>query len=194
MTCRLRALTFIGLISCAVGSVSVWPVSAQVNAGREADIKAGFLYNFARFIEWPQDAFNGLSDPLRIELIGRDPFDGRLDQILAGKMVNNRPIRVIYSLSGDALPSGHIVVVSVSETKRLTRLLEECRHKPIVTVSDIDGFVEAGGIIGFVTDNQRIRFAISNTTAEQQHLHVDSRVLSLALLVDGKVIPGLFTR
>jgi hypothetical protein len=189
MTCRLRVLALIGLIGCAVGSVSVWPASAQGTAGREADIKAGFLYNFARFIEWPQDAFNGPSDPLRIELIGRDPFDGRLDQIVAGKIVNNRPIRVIYSLSGDAPPSGHIVVVSVSETKRLTRLLEACGRKPIVTVSDIDGFVGSGGMIGFVTDNQRIRFAISNTTAEQRRLRVDSRMLSLALLVDGKTVP-----
>ena len=188
MTCRLRALALTGLIGCAVGSAAVWPVSAQVTAGREADIKAGFLYNFARFIVWPQDAFNGPSDPLRIELIGRDPFDGRLDQIVAGKIVNNRPIRVIYSLSGNEPPSGHIVVVSASETKRLTSLLDECRRKAIVTVSDIDGFVASGGMIGFVIDNQRIRFAINNTTAEQRGLHVDSRMLSLALLVDGKAV------
>jgi YfiR/HmsC-like len=175
--------------ACAAWGTAAYPGSAQVASVREADIKAGFLYNFARFVEWPADAFAAQSAPLRIEVLGRDPFDGHLDRVIAGKMVNQHPITVVYTLSETALPSGHIVVISSSEEKRVQRLLGACAGKPMLTVSEIDRFVEAGGTIGFVPDGDNIRFAVNIATAREARLRIDSRMLAVARAVVNSARP-----
>jgi hypothetical protein len=153
----------------------------QAQATRQEDIKAMFVYNFAKFIEWPDSSFGHNADAFRIEIIGRDPFDGRLDQLMIGKKLHDRPVVVVQSL-GDPFPAlVHIAFVSASEMKRLPSLIEVYRRKHVLTVSDIADFTRRGGMIGFVNEAGAVRFRIDQAAVERSQLRMSSRLLALAV-------------
>jgi hypothetical protein len=171
--------------TCALtlGLVSLWigPARGQSNMTRQEDIKATFLYNFAKFVDWPESSFGATVASFRIEIVGRDPFGGRLDQLMIGKQIHGRPIEVVHSLSDVRAPLVHIVFVSTSEVKRVDAILQSYRQNPVLTVSDIADFVQRGGMIGFVTDAGAVRFRISQTSVEQAQLRMSSRLLALGV-------------
>ena len=166
-----------------VGLVSIWigPANSQANVTRQEDIKATFLYNFAKFVEWPQSSFVDAVVSFRIEIIGRDPFDGRLDQIVIGKRVHDKPIEIIHSLEGTYPGLVHIAFVSASEEKHLDSLLKTYRRHDVLTVSDIADFTRRGGMIGFVTEPGTVRFRFNQAAVEQSQLRVSSRLLALGV-------------
>jgi hypothetical protein len=160
-------------------------ISAGVFApAREYEIKAGLLYNFARFVEWPADAFRGDGDELRFEVVGHDPFDGALDRLVAGKTIHTHRIVTLYSTGESTQLHGHVVFIAESEKRHLANLLTVVRQKPVLTVSDMDGFAQGGGVIGLMSRDDSIRFVINRAAATDARLHVSSRLLSLAALVE----------
>jgi hypothetical protein len=156
-------------------------VEGQGPAIREEDIKASFLYNFARFVEWPERSFGDSNAAFRIEIVGRDPFDGRLDQLMIGKKIDDRPIEVIHSLMGESPTPVQMAFVSASEIKRLDALLRNYRRSQVLTVSDIADFTLRGGMIGFVAAPGAVRFTINQSAVEQAQLRMSSRLLALGV-------------
>lgn len=155
--------------------------NGQSNVTRQEDIQAAFLYNFAKFIEWPPGSFvNGVVS-FRIQIIGRDPFDGRLDKIVLGKKLHDRPIEVIHSFEEAHAGLVHIAFVSSSEEKRLDSLLKAYRPLHVLTVSDIADFTRRGGMIGFVTQSGAVRFNFNQAAVEQSQLRVSSRLLVMGV-------------
>jgi hypothetical protein len=164
-----------------VGLVSLWigrPVG-QVQVARQEDIKATYLYNFAKFVQWPKGGSGDAVTSFRIEIIGRDPFDGRFDQLMIGKEINDQPIDVIHSLAAPSATPVRIAFVSTSEAKRLDSLLNTYRRNGVLTVSDIPDFTKRGGMIGFIVELGAVRFKINQAAVEQSELRVSSRLLSL---------------
>jgi hypothetical protein len=146
---------------------------------RQQDLKATYLYNFAKFAEWPESSFGARVISFRIEVIGRDPFDGRLDQLMIGKTLHERPVEIIYSLDDTSRTPVHLAFVSASEVKRLDSLLNTYHRDHVLTVSDIDDFTERGGMIGFVTEPGAVRFRIDESALEHSQLRMSPRLLAL---------------
>ncbi|MFQ5774751.1 MAG: YfiR family protein [Kiloniellaceae bacterium] len=157
-------------------------VASAAEPTREYLIKAAFLYNFAKFTEWPKGAFAGASTSLQVCVLGEDPFGPALESI-AGKPINGRIVVVRRVGSIGAARPCHMVFVSASEEARLTSILETLGARPILTVADMPNFARAGGIINLKTnDEDKLRFEINVRTARRAGLKLSSKLLNLAEL------------
>jgi hypothetical protein len=155
-------------------------VTAQ--AMSEYQLKAAFLVNFGKFIDWPDPAFASSTSPFVIGVVGDDPFGGDLDKAIAGKLVGAHPIVAKRVNSNDDMADLELVFIGSSETPRLADILRRLNSSSAVTVSDIDRFCDAGGIIAFVVDNNRIRFEVNLDAAQKRNVKISSKLLSLALI------------
>jgi len=170
-------LTGVVLCSLAVG--------AQGQIATEYQVKAAFLFNFAKFVEWPPSSFSDASAPLRICVFGRDPFGQGLRDIVNEKTVNGRKLEVDYMVDLQVVGTCHILFIASSQKARLKQILERLRGTTALTVSDSEGFAEQGGMINFVLDNDRVQFKVNRNAAHQAGLKISSKLLSVAKLVIG---------
>jgi len=154
--------------------------TVQAQSSSEYQVKAAFLYNFARFVDWPAEAFAGSSGKLVIGVIGDDPFGGALDQAINGKMINGRPLVVLRLRWGQDLRSCHILFISSSEQKRLPQIIQSLRGASVLTVGDMWQFNQQGGIINLILEANKVRFEINSRGADQARLKISSKLLSLA--------------
>ena len=146
---------------------------------REYLIKAALLFNFAKFAEWPAASFTNDSAPLRICVIGDDPFGPALDSLL-GKQVRNRPIAVTRIVDVQSTPQCHILFVSDSEQAQVPAILAVIGTRPILTVADMDRFANAGGVVALKKNENRSRIEINVGAAKQAGLKLSSKLLRLA--------------
>lgn len=153
---------------------------AQSAASKEYQVKAAFLYNFFQFVEWPPDAFPQAQSPLVIGIIGDDPFGSSLNEIVSGEKVNNRPLVIQHYHRPEEIKVCHILFVCQSESPEMKDLIAGLKNRNILTVSDIEGFTKAGGIIRFVTENNKIRFRINTEAARAANLEISSKLLRAA--------------
>lgn len=151
---------------------------AQTAAEAEYRIKAVFLFNFVQFVEWPSNAFANEAAPLALCVLGNDPFGEMLDQVVDGESVEGHKLLVRRPNLAD-VGACHLLFVSKSEQPRLGEVLRQLGSAPILTVSDIDGFVGRGGTIGFFLDRKRVRFEISPARAQTRGLKMSSQLLGL---------------
>ena len=188
MTKKLPGLIFALAVSALIGAanaptVQAEPNSAKASASREYRIKAAFLYNFAKFTVWPAGAFADAKAPLRLCVLGEDPFDGALDA-LEGRTVRNRPIVASRPASGDPLGKCHLLFIGASEHGRLGTILESLRGMPVLVVGDTPHFASSGGIIRLEIVDNKVRFEINVRAAQHAKLKIDSRLLKLGRIVD----------
>ncbi len=148
----------------------------------EYAVKAAFLYKFAKFVSWPEGALPP-QDPFRLCVYGDDPFGDDLDRIVAGKRVGGHPIEVRRLRTVAEADSCHVVFLSPAEERLHRRVIAELADKPVLTVGDVEGFAERGGIIGLRVDGGRIRIEINPKAAARAGLHIDAELLGLARLV-----------
>lgn len=146
----------------------------------EYPIKAAFLFNFVKFVEWPADAFAGEKSPLAICVYGADPFGDTLDNVVRGETVAGRGLIVQRPESLADLRDCHVLFVSRSERSRLAEVLPRVQGKPVLAVGDTDGFLKAGGVINFVLEENKVRFQIDAAAAERNRLKISSKLLRLA--------------
>jgi hypothetical protein len=157
---------------------------------REYHIKAGFLYNFALFTEWPEAAFEATSEPLQVCILGENPFGAALDS-LAGKQIKGRTIAVRQVLWADEVPRCHVLFIAASVEQRLSDIFALLDGRPVLTVGDTPTILRAGGIIGLEIVNKKIRFRVDLDNTEQAGLKLDSRLLDLAIIDrNGTAGPG----
>jgi hypothetical protein len=163
-----------------------FPAMAQ-DALPEYQVKAAYLFNFLKFVEWPDDAFPDPLAPIVIGICGADPFGNALPQVIIGKTVQGRDLVIHKYDSSENLHGAHILFISSSEKKRLPAILSALQGSSALTVSDAAGFVDAGGMIQFLKENDRVRFAINVDAASRAKLKMSSKLLSLARVVGGNV-------
>ena len=175
-------LTVLGIIAASAGANCV---EAQ-NPPSEYQLKAAFLYNFTRFVEWPTAAFPDPAGPFALCVLGADPFGSDLDQTIVGKTVNERPLVVRRLQNAQDLGRCHLLFISASEQGRLPQIFAMLRSRKVLTVSEVPGFTESGGIINLLLEDQRILFEINLDAAEQAELEISSKLLRLAKGVKSK--------
>jgi len=178
MLARLTVLVLL-LFACAV------PLRAA--APTEYQVMAGLLLKFAKFATWPQAA---LPDDAQFNIcvLGRDPFGNDLAG-LESHQVKGHPVRVLRPESVESARSCKVLFVASSEQRRLNAILRELAGAPILTISDIEGFVEAGGGIGLFTEDDRVRFDVNFGSLARNGVRLDSQVLDLARRVLGLGTP-----
>ena len=166
------------LVLALVGS----PLSARVQAqsSNEYQVKAAFLYNFAKFVDWPAEAFGGSNGMLIIGVVGDDPFGGALDQAIDGKSIGGRSLVVRRLKWGQDLRSCQILYISSSERKHLPQIIQSLRGASVLTVGDMGQFNQQGGIINFIMEASKVRFEINSRGADQARLRISSKLLALA--------------
>jgi hypothetical protein len=154
--------------------------AAKIN--REYLIKAAILFNFAKFASWPETSFSYAGAPLRICVLGEDPFGAALDS-LHGKQVRNRPLAIARINAVEEAPQCHILFVSASEEARIPTILDYVSRLPILTVADMGRFANSGGIIALKEVDNRSRIEINIGAAEQAGVKLSSKLLRLADMV-----------
>lgn len=178
--------------AAAVWLAAIAGVAAQAGAPpNEYAVKAAFLYNFAKFVQWPDGAFATGDAPVVIGVLGSDPFGALLEDTTRSESVDGRAIVIRRLDWNDDLTQTHILFVSPSEQRRLPQLIDRLRGSSVLTVGEDDEFVRHGGMIRFRTENYRIRFAINVRSAERARLKISSKLLSLATIIDNPAGPAL---
>lgn len=162
----------------ALGTVAL---AAGAGPG-EYEVKAAFLYNFARFVEWP-DAPGG-AEPFVVTVLGRDPFGSALDDTLRGKAIDRRPVVVRRVSRPEDLGKSQIVFICDSEKDRLPAILKGLESAPVLTVGEMSDFAERGGVIRFKVEQDRVRLEINVAAAARSRLRISSQLLKLARIVE----------
>ena len=172
---------------CELLLVILFPVGigASLAHGSSPDnneyaVKAAFLFHFAQLTNWPSEAFEGSNGPLTFCTTGRDPFEGALETVLAGKMVKQHAIRILHLKQLSGVEACHVLFIGSSESSRLATLLGNLRNLPILTTGEAEGFVQRGGMIGFQREQERLRFEVNLSAAEKCNMSFSSELLSLA--------------
>lgn len=162
---------------------TILQISAQTVPPTESQVKAAYLYNFSKFVRWQTTATSEGS--FQICVIGKDPFAGALEATVAGESVDGKSIvaRNVTSLQDAA--RCRMLFISSSEEARVKTILGATRHLSVLTVSDMPGFAERGGMIGFVNEHGRIRFAVNVAPMADAGLAVSSELLKVAVTVIG---------
>lgn len=145
----------------------------------EYQIKAAYLYNFAKFVRWPESAFSDQKAPLVIGVLGKNHFDGELTP-LSLKTVRGRSIEIRYFETLQEIETCHMLYISTDEFKKRESILRGLITRPIVTVGESEQFADTGGIIQFVTIRNRLRFIINLNAARKHKIKIDAQLLSLA--------------
>lgn len=149
----------------------------------EYEMKAIYLYNFAKFITWPNAAFSSTEAPFQLCIMGVDPFDGQLEATIKDGTVKERTLEVRYLTDTQKVKGCHILFISHSEEPRLTKILAFVKQSAILTVSEIDDFVTRGGMIQFYMLDNKVRFSVDPQTLSETGLKASSYLLQLAKII-----------
>jgi len=181
----------VGILIVALSVSLSWAPEAVAQTSDSSDsseylIKAGFIYNFAKFVEWPTTAFAQPDSPIVIGILGIDPFGPLIDRIVENKKIGARGF-VVKRLKwgGDLkdLKECKILFVGASERAHIDELMQIVKTLPILTVGETPGFAERGGVIRFVLEDDRVRFEINVDAAHEADLTISSRLLTLARII-----------
>jgi uncharacterized protein DUF4154 len=154
---------------------------------REYQLKAVFLFNFTQFVNWPAHAFENAESPLVIGIIGENPFGAYLAQTVSGEKINGHPLAIQYYKNEEEIKSCHILFVNIRETNKLEQALEAAQGRNILTVSDQPDFLKHGGMVRFVTNNNKIKLQINMEACKESKMVLSSKLLRLAEIIKNPV-------
>lgn len=166
------------------------PAPAELPQLTESEVKAAYVFNFAKYVEWPATAFTGSNAPIVIAVLGSDRITADLRAAVAGKLVNGRPFELRPAAADAVLAGCHIVYLPAGERARAREVAALVRDHPVLTVSDAEAFIQQGGVIGLVKRGENIRLQINLEAANAAGLKVSSKLLALADQVKGRPAKG----
>jgi hypothetical protein len=177
MTCLVTAFLFVSATA-----------AQQRTDSSEAAVKAAFLYNFTKFVEWPDSAFPQPAAPFLVCAFADTAFRAELEGILRNEQVHGRSIAVAPASLEDARGC-HIAYFAQSEAERQGRMLDALKRAPVLTVGEGRRFLEQGGVVAFLLENNRVRFSVSKANADQAGLSISSKLLRVAREFEGRTHP-----
>jgi hypothetical protein len=180
-----------------VGLFTAPAFSDDSNKIREHQIKAAFIYNFIKFIDWPEEKTADSNDPISIGIIGTEDFIDAFEPIknkkIKGRKVTIKHIKKLkeqesseknekseMNYSTEALRKCHLLFICSSEKENPAPIIEALKDTSVLTVGETAGFLESGGIINFIIEDKKVRFEINNFAAKQANLKIRSKLLRLA--------------
>ncbi|MFH2096548.1 MAG: YfiR family protein [Bacteroidota bacterium] len=166
------------------GIVAVSSGDIHAQQFSEYEVKAGYLYNFTKFVTWPEEVFSSEKSPFVIGIYGDDPFGNVLEMVLKDRKILNRNWIIVHYSAPEDIGNCHMLFISGLQKNELIDLLEKIRKKPILTIgNNIEDFCEYGGIINFTGKYSKYRFYINNNSASRNKLVISSKLLMLAKIV-----------
>jgi hypothetical protein len=183
---RYRLVCAFGLSCVLLLSTSVRGTSApsaREQPALEYQVKAAFLYNFAKFVEWPPQKAGAADSPLIIGILGKDPFAGALEAAVEGKKFNQHALVVRHVSSPAEARACHLLFISRSEDNRLPAIVKELSDSPVLTIGESDKFIARGGMINFIMVDNKVRFEINPEAAGEAGLRISSKLLHVARVV-----------
>ena len=169
----LVLLLFLALTSSMLGT------QVRAQTPDEYQVKAAFLYNFVKFVEWPVEAFGDNRAPVVIGVVGDDPFGSKIDQLIKGKIANGRPLVLKRFPNFKALTFCHILFICSSEKNNLRQALAAA-GAGVLTVGETERFTQMGGIINFTIVDSKVRFEINQVAADRAGLKISAKLLNLS--------------
>jgi hypothetical protein len=166
------------LLSCLLLLLVAGELNAQELRAREPQIKAAFLYNFAKLVYWPTNAFTRTNAPFVIGVLGKDSVAGALEGGLTGRAIDGHPIVIARYESAKEATNCHVLFISDTERRNLDTIMPILSGRPILTVSDSQGFVE-WGVIELVRADKNFNFRINLETAQRAGLRLSSQLIRL---------------
>lgn len=172
-----RGLALAVALACGLAATASVPAWA---APSEEEVKAAYLFNFARYVTWPTASFESTTDPIRICILNDEAFHVIMQRTVSGKQVNDRP--VVAELRGRVSQAGdcHILFLESTQAGDVSGL----EGASVFIVSDREGFATSGGTANFVRSGSKVRFEINPGAVEKAGLQVSSRLLRLAQIVE----------
>jgi hypothetical protein len=149
----------------------------------EYQVKAAFLYNFAKFVEWPPQAFKDSTDAIAVCIAGETPIYAQLESAVIGKTAGSRSFAVRRVSDADPAEGCQILFIGLTDRKRTALILAGARKLGTLTVGESAEFIADGGVVNFKLENGKVRFQINVEAAGQAQLRISSKLLSLAEIV-----------
>jgi YfiR/HmsC-like len=177
---RQVTAAFLAALVSLSGAPLAW---AQATPPTEYQLKAAFLFNFAKFIDWPASSFASAQSPFSICILGKDPFGQAIDDALQGKSIGDRPVVIVRVKNVTQSTHCQIVFAANSEAANLRGILAGLRGANVLAVGESEGFAAAGGTIQFTIEENHVRFLINTDAAERAGLKFSSKLLALAKIV-----------
>jgi hypothetical protein len=180
----LKTLRALGLVATLLLSTPAVP------APGEYQVKAVFLFNFARFVDWPAVTFTDANAPFTLCIYGADPFGGDLDAVVRGEAVAGRPIAVRRMRDRRDFHECQVLYIARDAESELDQILAALDRRSTLTVSDIDGAAKRGVMIRMMTVRGKIRLSVNVEAARAARLTISSNLLRSAEIVDGAAAGG----
>lgn len=166
-------------VAVALSLLALLPLSALAQGNLENQVKAAFLYNFTKFVEWPVESA-GTDGEMLVCVAGSEGFGQTMQQTLSGKTSRNRQlVSKLLNSPGD-VKNCQVLFMAFSEPRQLREWVSAVAEQPVLTVGDAGGFVDSGGMIQFVIVDGKIRFDINQSATDRSQLKISSKLLSLA--------------
>jgi hypothetical protein len=178
-----KALASALMLGAWIAGSNLAGVLAQTRGASEYQIKAAFLYNFAKFVEWPPDNIGGASGPVTICIVGEDPFGKLLDEFTQGKTINGRPVLISRLKPGQELKGCQIAFISSADRNQFKSIFQNADRADVLTVGETAGFAALGGTINFIREEGKVHFEVNVDAAQRANLKISSKLLSLAKIV-----------
>ena len=169
------------IVACLLGAATTLATAADPSM--EYRLKAAFLLNFPNFVEWPATAFASPNDPVVLGIFGKDPFEGALEEMAGPKVINGRSVTVRVTSDVRELRNCHVVFFPASVKQKHSAIQDALAGLSILTVSEVPGFAERGGIVNFVVENRHVRFEVNPSAAQVRRIKMSSKLLQLATIV-----------
>jgi YfiR/HmsC-like len=160
-----------------------FPAQISAQTVEESRVKAAYLYNFAKFVEWPSGVFRNPDDPTVICVVGDERISDVLEPAVSGKKANGRPVEARRPRSSDEFKSCHVLFIGFSDKERITQLLNRLQRSSVLTVGQSDQFIRLGGMINLALKNTTVELEIDPEASNAVGLKISSRLLVVARLV-----------
>jgi hypothetical protein len=154
-------------------------VALPAQPSREYQLKAAFLFNFTRFVEWPAGSFSSGNSPMVIGILGTDPFGSYLDEAISGEKIDGHPLIIQRYDHVDQIVTCQVLFINITESNKREQVLAKLKGKNILTVSDAPDFMPRGGMIRFYTSRDKIKLQVNLETARLADLVISSKLLRL---------------
>ena len=175
---RLMVCLLAGAIGATVPVCRVHAQSASID-----EVKAAFLFNFTKFVQWPADAFPNATSPFVIGILGDDTVSDSLREIIRGKTVSGHELRLRRVSPNDDLAQLQVLFISKSDNIRVSDIVARVNAKAVLTIGDTAGFCASGGDIQLDVDDSQVRFEVNLDATQRSRLDVSSKLLTLAKVV-----------
>jgi hypothetical protein len=173
------------MFALAAAGLSSVVAPAQSYRSSEDELKAVSLLNLTKFVEWPDGSFDDAQAPIMFGILGGDPWVGlHLRRMAAGEKLQGRNVVIRNKRFGDDLRGCHVLFVGTSERQHIPQILASLQSANVLTISDLKGFADAGGVVQMEMEQGRARFVVNLDAATQSKLHFSAKLLALARVIN----------